>query len=95
MEQGEADHDLVAVIAQPHPVGPFVLREVPGIAGQAVVRGQDLLDVGVADALGPFQEPAVAGHGREADQGLEHVAVQLGPGIGQKAEAARDRCVAA
>ena len=58
-----------------------------------MVLREDLPHVGVADPLGPLEEAPVAGHRREAHERLERVAVQLGAGVGQRAEVARDRRV--
>ena len=90
VQQREPDDDLVPVVAQAHAVGPFVLLEVPGVAGQAVVAREDLLHVGVTDPLRPLQEAAVAGHGGEAHEGLQHVAVELRARVRQLAERALD-----
>ena len=78
----EPDHDLVAVVAQAHAVGAFVLLEVPAVAGQAVVARQHLAHVGVADAGGRLEVPGVARHRREPDERLQHVAVLLGSASG-------------
>ena len=71
-------------------VRTLVLLEVPVVAGQVVVARGGLLDVRIPDALRPFQEPPVAGHGREAHEGLQHVAVELRARVGQLAERALD-----
>ena len=65
--------------------------EVPGVPGEAVVARQHLEDVRVAQPLRPFQEAALAGHGRQPHQRLQHVAVQLRALVGQGPEIARHR----
>ena len=52
--------------------------EVPLHARHAEIAGQNLLDVRIADATRPLEEPAVAGHRDQTRERLQVVAVELG-----------------
>jgi hypothetical protein len=51
VQQYQSHDNLVSEVAEAHAVGTLVPREIPRVTREAVVSGQDLADIGVADSL--------------------------------------------